>query len=129
MKQDTHHMASERLLGTPVEIVTGEKAVVELESTEEMRVDEKGLVHGGFTFGLADYAAMLAVNDPYVVIGGATCSFKAPVAVGDVMRAEAVVESEDRRKRVVSVTVSVEGRTVFTSEMTCFVLDRHVLGA
>jgi hypothetical protein len=40
-------------------MVTGEAAEVVLTATEEMVVDEKGLIHRGFTF---DYAAMLAVN-------------------------------------------------------------------
>ena len=47
-----------------------------------MAADGRGLVHGGFTFGLADFAAMCAVNDPNVVLGAATCKFLAPVQVG-----------------------------------------------
>jgi acyl-coenzyme A thioesterase PaaI-like protein len=44
-----------------------------------MAADQRGLVHGGFTFGLADYAAMVAVNDPNVVLGAAEVRFLAPV--------------------------------------------------
>lgn len=32
-----------------------------------MAADEYRLVHGGFIFGLADYAVMLAINEPTVV--------------------------------------------------------------
>jgi acyl-coenzyme A thioesterase PaaI-like protein len=68
MEQRTHRLASEKLVGRPLKIGPPEAEVV-LETTEEMAVDEYGLVHGGFTFGLADYAAMLAVNEPTVVLG------------------------------------------------------------
>jgi acyl-coenzyme A thioesterase PaaI-like protein len=48
-----------------------------------MAVDDRGLVHGGFVFGLADHAAMLAVNDPNVVLGAASTRFLKPVRVGE----------------------------------------------
>ncbi len=101
--------------------------MVELTAVEDMTVDERGLVHGGFTFGLADYAAMLAVNDPYVVLGSAEVRFTAPVRVGEKMRAEAKVEGVEGKRRDVSVEVEADGRLVLGGRMTCFVLGRHVL--
>ena len=127
MEIKTHHLAHQPLLGTPIEIIDGEKAVVKLVGIENMVVDDHGLVHGGFTFGLADYAAMLAVNDPNVVIGGANVSFIAPVQRGDVMIAEALVAEVRNKKRVINVVVNVQDKTVFRGELTCFVLEKHVL--
>ena len=123
----THHLAHQPLLGTPIEIIDGEKAVVKLVGIENMVVDDHGLVHGGFTFGLADYAAMLAVNDPNVVIVGANVSFVAPVQRGDVMIAEALVAEVRNKKRVINVVINVRDKTVFRGELTCFVLEKHVL--
>jgi len=123
----THLLADRTLLGTPVEVVDGESAVVKLVVTENMIVDELGLAHGGFTFGLADYAAMLAVNDPNVVIGGASVRFTAPVKRGDIMIAVAKVVDMNKSKRVVQVDVKVSDKTVFAGELTCYVLDKHVL--
>ncbi len=122
----THEKANTRLLGKPVLLEKG-KAVVELTSTAEMVVDDRGLVHGGFTFGLADYAAMLAVNDPYVVLGSANVKFTAPVKVGDRMVATGMVESLEDKRRDVSVEVSVDDRVVLRGVMVCYVLERHVL--
>lgn len=68
MKQRTHKLASKKLIGNPVKIEAG-RAEVELPTIKEMAIDEYDLVHGGFTFGLADYAAMLAVSEPTVVLG------------------------------------------------------------
>ena len=127
MEIKTHLLAHKPLLGTPVEVVDGEHAIVKLVVIENMIVDDKGLVHGGFAFGLADYAAMLAVNDPNVVLGGANVRFTAPVKRGDVMVATAVVAEEQRNKRVVQVEVKVDEKMVFTGEFNCYVLEKHVL--
>jgi len=127
MDVKTHRGANQKLLGTPISITDDENAVVELEAIDEMAVDERGLIHGGFTFGLADYAAMLAVNHPNVVLGSAQVRFLAPVRVGEVLRAKAEVAKKEGRRKEVHVEVSVGGRDVFEGTMTCFVLERHVL--
>ena len=108
MEIKTHPLANRSVLGTPVEIVDGVSAVVELMTDESMVVDGEGLVHGGFAYGLADYAAMLAVNHPNVVLGKSESRFLAPVRVGETMRAEACVESVDGKKHVVKVKISVD---------------------
>jgi len=80
-------------------------SIVFLIITKDMVVDDEGLVHGGFTFGLADYTAMLAVNHPYVVIGSADIRFTAPARLGETMKATATVERRDGRHREVAVEV------------------------
>jgi len=126
MEVRTHLLADRGLLGAPVSVGDG-RAVVELTATGEMAVDDRGLVHGGFAFGVADYAAMLAVNDPLVVLGSAEVRFTAPVRVGETMRAEARVEGAEGRRRDVAVEVAAGGRVVLRGTMACFVLARHVL--
>lgn len=125
-KQNTHLAISTELVGV-VESIGEGTAIVTLEGTSDMAADDRGLVHGGFTFGLADFAAMVAVNDPNVVLGGSDCRFLAPVRVGQTMVARAQVESEKGRKRTVSVSVSVGDVEVLSGTLTAFVLDRHVL--
>ncbi len=127
MEPKTHLQAHKPLLGTPVEIIDGEKAVVKLVAVENMVVDSHGLIHGGFTFGLADYAAMLAINDPNVVLAASNVNFVAPVKRGDIMVAEATVTGEKKRKRDVNVIVKVDDDTVLRGEFVCFVLEKHVL--
>ena len=92
-----------------------------------MSADERGLTHGGFYFGMADYAAMLAINDPNVVLGAAETRFLKPVREGDVLTASANVTGEKGKKRLVDVAVERGSDTVFTGTFTCFVLDKHVL--
>src|SRR5262245_26607257 len=102
MEPRTHEKIAQRLCGEPVELAEGRARVV-MEAVPEMAADARGLVHGGFTFGLADYAAMLAVNEPTVVLASAQTKFLGPVVLGDRVEAEATVERTEGRKRWVKV--------------------------
>jgi len=127
MKINTHTLIDQALCGTPVHVDPG-CSRVELRTTRNMIVDETGLVHGGFIFGLADYAAMIAVNHPNVVLGASEVKFIKPVKAGEKVTAEATVENSTGKKQLVTVTVSNnKNETVFTGTFTCFVLDKHVL--
>ncbi len=93
----------------------------------EMAADDRGLVHGGFAFGLADYAAMLAVNHPLVVLASSSVQFLAPTRVGDRLVAEARVVEETGRKRRVEVEVRRGEEKVARGDFLAVVPDRHVL--
>ncbi len=126
MKPDTHLKIDPSLCGTPVWLGDG-RSRVELTPSEVMQADDTGLVHGGFVFGLADYAAMIAVNHPNVVLGAATVKFLKPVQVGHPLVAEAGVSRIDGKKHIVTVSVLCEAETVFAGEFICFVPETHVL--
>ena len=125
MNIETHRAIDRALCGEPEALSPG-RARVRLQTTERMAADERGLVHGGFVFGLADYAAMLAVNDPNVVLGGAETRFVAPVRVGDVVDATAEIREEKGKKRVIAIEATVGERKVLTGTLTAFVLEQHV---
>ena len=127
MNPNTHLSIDRRLCGEPLELGEG-TARVTLFAQPEMAADDRGLVHGGFVFGLADYAAMLAVNDPHVVLAGADVRFLMPVVVGEQLVAEAWVEETDGRKSRVRVEVVRDGDTVMSGDFRCVTLARHVLG-
>lgn len=126
MEQRTHLAISGRYVGVVEELGEGSSRV-RLDAAAEMAADDRGLVHGGFTFGLADYAAMVAVNDPNVVLGAAEVRFTAPVRLGQRMTAAAHVVESKGKKRLVRVTVEADGAPVFEGTFSTFVLERHVL--
>lgn len=123
MEVRTHRAIEPELCGRVLSLGEG-RATVELLTTDVMTVDDHQLIHGGFIFGLADHAAMVAVNAPTVVLAAAQVRFTLPVVVGDRLLAEAVVAGDNRR---VGVTVSRGDDVVMTGEFSCRVLDRHVL--
>jgi uncharacterized protein (TIGR00369 family) len=126
MQLKTHLKIDQGLSGSPVEVGEG-YAVVELKTKENMRADEKNLVHGGFIFSLADYCAMLTVNEPTVVLASAKVDFKKPVVVGDTLRAEGRLLRAEGKKRWVEVKVYRNQDLVFFGEFLCVVPDKHVL--
>ncbi|MEZ4322742.1 MAG: PaaI family thioesterase [Myxococcota bacterium] len=126
MEPATHPGIDRSLSGRPLTLESG-RAVVQLDTIPAMRADDQGLVHGGFVFSAADYAAMLAVNDPHVVLGSAEVRFTAPVRVGESVVLTAEVGEAKGRKREVSVSGTVGERAVLEGTFTAFVLDRHVL--
>ncbi|ALJ04245.1 thioesterase [Pseudalgibacter alginicilyticus] len=128
MTINTHHLASKKLIGTATSLEKN-SAIVKLTISPDMIVDTYNLSHGGFVFGLADYAAMLAINKPTVVLGKATTKFIKPVVLNDEVTAFAhVIESSDEKKITVSVIVKNQNQVlVFEGEFVCFVLDKHIL--
>jgi len=128
IKQNTHLLASKKLIG---EVISIEKntAKVTLTITPEMAVDNYKLAHGSFVFGLADYAAMVAINKPTVVLGKAETKFMKPVVVNDELTAIATIKDQSHPKKIL-VSVSVTNNTntvVFEGEFVCFVLEKHIL--
>ena len=126
MMISTHLKINQDLCGTPIELGEG-YAVVSLEAKENMVADEKGLIHGGFIFGLADYASMLAVNHPNVVLAKAEVKFLKPVKLGDVMTSYAKIQKIDNNKYTVEAFVNVNDLKVFEGVFLCVVTPKHVL--
>jgi acyl-coenzyme A thioesterase PaaI-like protein len=144
MQPSTHLAIDPRLCGAPLALSAGAASVV-LTTLPEMAADARGLVHGGFVFGLADYAAMLAINQPNVVLGSAEVKLVAPVIVGDSLRADAQLLRSEGKKQIVEVHVfcsraearasmleqpdagSSQGERVFVGTFVCFVPGAHVL--
>jgi acyl-coenzyme A thioesterase PaaI-like protein len=126
MKIDTHRHIDQSLCGRPLSVESG-NSQIELMTTPQMATDEQGLVHGGFIFGAADYAAMIAVNHPHVVLGASDVKFLKPVRVGETVVAKAQVQEVRGKKYWVSVSVTKDGEVIFQGMFTCFVLDKHVL--
>ena len=126
MNIDTHRHIDQKLCGKPLSVQNGTSRV-ELVTTPQMAADAQGLVHGGFIFGAADYAAMIAVNHPHVVLGASDVKFLKPVRVGVTVTAHAKVQEVKGKKYWVAVRVTKASEEVFQGMFTCFVLDRHVL--
>ena len=100
---------------------------MKFEATENMAVDELGLVHGGFTFGAADFCAMATVNHPNVVVVSSKVKFLAPVKVGDVVIFESEMIFDDDKKQEVNVVGKIDDIKVFEGFFGTVVLKKHVL--
>ena len=122
----THESINRDLNGEIIRLENGYVEVL-LITTSEMVADDQGLIHGGFIFGAADYAAMVAVNEKNVVLVGSECQFLSPVKFGDEVNFTARVRHKEGRKRNVYVEGHVLDIKVFEGEFKTVITDRHVL--
>lgn len=122
----THEEISRDLCG---EIVKLDRGYVELRliTTSEMVADSEGLIHAGFVFSAADFAAMACVNERNVVLVGSDCQFLSPVKIGSEVNFIARVRHKEGRKRNVNVEGFVLDIKVFEGEFKTVVTERHVL--
>ncbi|MDR1911900.1 MAG: PaaI family thioesterase, partial [Helicobacteraceae bacterium] len=72
----THAQINQNLCGFIEDIQDG-YAKVRLVASEEMIVDKRGMIHAGFLFNAASFAAIAAINKPNVVLVVARCNFLA----------------------------------------------------
>ncbi|MEN8303306.1 MAG: PaaI family thioesterase [Campylobacterota bacterium] len=122
----THELINSELSGEVIKLEQG-YVEVRLTTTSEMVADDIGLIHGGFIFSAADYAAMLAVNEKNVVLVGSECQFLSPVKFHDEVYFIARVRHKDGRKRNIHVEAHVLDIKVFEGEFKTVVTDKHVL--
>ncbi|MBU1658090.1 PaaI family thioesterase [bacterium] len=122
----THERVNKDLNGEIEKMKLGH-VELKLTTIPEMLADEQGLIHGGFIFSAADYAAMLAVNEKNVVLVGSDNQFLSPVKLGDVVKFTAKVRHKEGRKRNVHVEAFVLNIKVFEGEFKTVITERHVL--
>jgi len=122
----THEKINNEICG---EIILLERGYVEtrLVTIPEMVADDVGLIHGGFIFSAADYAAMLAVNERNVVLVASSCQFLSPVKFHDEVNFVAKVRHKEGRKRNINVEGFVLDIKVFEGEFKTVITERHVL--
>jgi len=123
---NTHLEIDSKFSGKVVENKEG-YAKIELTTTKDMVADEFGLIHGGFTFSAADFAAMVAINEPNVVLVGADVKFLAPTKLGDILILEAKIAEQDGAKAKVEVVGFVGEKEVFKGTFKTYVTKEHIL--
>ena len=122
----SHYEINQSLTGTLEELEEG-YARVNFTATEDMVVDRRGMIHSGFIFGAANYAAMAAVNISTAILAVSKTNFLAPLSVNDEAIFEATALQKDTRKRNVMVVGYFNNIKFFEGEFTIVVLEHHPL--
>jgi len=123
---NTHKKINQNLCGRLIEQKEN-YAKVKLEATEDMAVDELGLIHGGFTFAAADFCAMATVNHPNVVLTNSKSKFLAPVKVGDIVIFESESIFDDDKRQEINVVGKIDDIKVYEGIFGTVVLKKHIL--
>ncbi|MDX9757177.1 MAG: hotdog domain-containing protein [Sulfurimonas sp.] len=94
----THENINQDLCGEIEKLDSG-FVKLKLVTTHDMIADSQNLIHGGFIFSAADYAAMAAVNEKNVVLVASEFHFLSPVKIGDIVNYISKVLHKYVRKR------------------------------
>lgn len=102
------------------------KAIIRFVPTEKMIMDESKMIHAGFVFNSASYAAMVALNRKYSVIIASDVKFFAPIELGHevIFKAEAV--QSDTKKCEVKVEGFLLDIKIFDSMFHIAVFDKKI---
>lgn len=95
--------------------------------TNEMIVDEQGLVYDGFVLSAANYVAQAAINRQFSVLISSQASCYSPLKLGEILEFEAqALYDETSRKREVRVVGRVSDVKVFESQMQMVTTNEHI---
>ncbi len=98
-----------------------------LETVYDMIAEDNGLIHSGFIFSAANYAAMAVVNDKNVVLVASDCQFLSPVKLGDSVEFNGKVRHKEGKKRNIHVVGYVMDIKVFEGEFKTVITENNIL--
>ena len=113
------------LSGTVTELGSNQ-AKTNFFASEEMASDAEGLIHSGFVFSAASYAAMAAVNETFSVVIGAKIHFFAPTKLNEAIEFDARSHFNESKKREVRVTGTTNDIKVFEGTFQVVILEDHI---
>lgn len=95
----------------------------------DMVADDDGLIHTGFIFSAANYAALVAINEEFCVTIGARIHFYGAIKLGDVVEFEAKAHFDESRKREVRVMGKTKDIKIFEGTFQLVTLEEHIFEA
>ena len=102
------------------------KAVVRFRPNERMIMDESKMIHAGFVFNAASFAAMAAINKKYSVLIASDVKFLAPIELGHEITFKAQAIQSDTKKCEVKVEGFLLDIKIFDSLFHIAVFDKKI---
>ena len=102
-------------------------AAVTFTPTDDMRLDDSGLVHSAFLMSAVEYAVYCAVNHKNTYIQSVKAEYLAPLEANNNYTIEAKVMYADKKKKIVFVKATLSEIIVFDAEFNVLSLDEHIL--
>jgi acyl-coenzyme A thioesterase PaaI-like protein len=103
------------------------RSEIELVTTGDMVSDKKGLVHSGYLYSSATFAALVALNKPNAVIVSSKMNYLAPISVGSTITIRADVKHRDSKKAIIKITGKMLDLEIMDGEMVAVNLEKHPL--
>ena len=102
------------------------KAVVRFTPTDRMTMDQSKMIHAGFVFNSASFAAMAAINKKNSVLIAAAVKFLAPIELGHEITFKAEAIQNETKKCEVKVEGYLLDIKIFDSIFHIAVFDKKI---
>lgn len=106
--------------------ITHEEVLTKFIPTKQMISDESNLIHSGFIFNAANYAAMCLVNQPYAITIGAEVEFLAPVEFEQEMMFLATIKQSNNKKFEVLVKGTLLDIKIFEATFHIAIFEKQL---
>lgn len=106
--------------------MTYEEVITKFVPTKQMISDESNLIHSGFIFNAANYAAMCLVNQPHAITIGAEVEFLAPVEFEQEMMFLATIKQSNAKKFEINVKGTLLDIKIFEAIFHIAVFDKQL---
>nr|WP_317404224.1 hotdog domain-containing protein [uncultured Helicobacter sp.] len=113
------------IVGELVELYR-DRAIVRFHPNERMIMDESKMIHAGFVFNAASFAAMAAINKKYSVLIASDVKFLAPIELGHEVVFKAQAVQSDTKKCEVKVEGFLLDIKIFDSLFHIAVFDKKI---
>lgn len=113
------------LVGNIVKM-TYEEVITKFVPTKQMISDESNLIHSGFIFNAANYAAMCLVNQPHAITIGSEVEFLAPVEFEQEMMFLATVKQSNNKKFEINVKGTLLDIKIFEAIFHIAVFEKQL---
>lgn len=113
------------LVGNIVKM-TYEEVITKFVPTKQMISDESNLIHSGFIFNAANYAAMCLVNQSHAITIGSEVEFLAPVEFEQEMMFLATVKQSNNKKFEINVKGTLLDIKIFEAIFHIAVFEKQL---
>lgn len=103
-----------------------EEVVTKFQATKQMISDENDIIHSGFIFNAASYAAMCLVNQTYSLIIKSEVQFLAPLEFGQEMTFIATMRHSNNKQCEVVVKGSLLDIKIFEASFYISIFDKQI---
>lgn len=103
-----------------------EELITRFQPSKQMISDENDIVHSGFIFNAASYAAMCLVNQPYSLIIKSEVQFLAPLEFGQEMTFIATIRHSNNKQYEVLVKGTLLDIKIFEASFHISIFDKQI---
>lgn len=107
--------------------LTDNEAEISFKTTEEMAIDDNGLIHSSFIMGACEYAALIVINRKNLFVQSIEAEYLAPLEVGIEYTINAIAKYQGEKKKIVLVQAFNKDIKVFDGTFSLLELDQHIL--